>query len=177
MCDALVSANFQASRQFPCSQMHQHSHAVLLEQSPRGGMPVYIRKRGYVLISCPRWCVCVCPPLDKGFSTATFSTPFHQLFQPSRGQRDLQSWPLPTKLHTGRSGKRTCAVIPLHSSLLCFDAMVVHVSPPKPFPPQQRCSLSRFVTAVKGNNFCSNTYNFLGLFAMLFHRHPSQRGN
>ena len=110
--------------------------------------------------------VCVCPPLDKGFSTNY-----------GRGQRDLQSWPLPTKLHTGRSGKRTCAVIPLHSSLLCFDAMVVHVSPPKPFPPQQRCSLSRFVTAVKGNNFCSNTYNFLGLFAMLFHRHPSQRGN
>ena len=32
--------------------------------------------------------------------------------------------------------------------------------PPKPFPPQQRCSLSRFVTAVKGNNHCSNTYNF-----------------
>ena len=38
--------------------------------------------------------------------------------------------------------------------------MVVHVSPPKPFPPQQRCSLSLFVTAVKGNNHCSNTYNF-----------------
>ena len=117
-------------------------------------------------------CVCVCVHPWTGF--------FHYLVQPpstSRGQRDLQSWPLPTKLHTGRSGKRTCAVIPLHSSLLCFDAMVVHVSPPKPFPPQQRCSLSRFVTAVKGNNFCSNTYNFLGLFAMLFHRHPSQRGN
>ena len=84
-------------------------------------------------------CVCVCPPLDKGFSTATLFTVFPPL-STRRGQRDLQSWPLPTKLHTGRSGKRTCAVIPLHSSLLCFDAMVVHVPPPKPFPPQQRCS-------------------------------------
>ena len=37
--------------------------------------------------------------------------------------------------------------------------------------------LRRFVTAVKGNSFCSNTYNFLGLSAMLFHRHSSQRGN
>ena len=81
----------------------------------------------------------------------------------SRGQRDLQLWPLPTKLHTGRSGKRTCAMTLLHFSLLCFDAMVVHVSPPKPFPPQQRCSLSRFVTAVQGNNHCSNTYNFSDL--------------
>ena len=143
----------------------------------RGAACRYIYEKEDMYSSAVHVGVCVCPPLDKGFSTATFSTPFHQLFQPSRGQRDLQSWPLPTKLHTGRSGKRTCAVIPLHSSLLCFDAMVVHVSPPKTFPPQQRCSLSRFVTAVKGNNFCSNTYNFLGLFAMLFHRHPSQRGN
>ena len=35
----------------------------------------------------------------------------------------------------------------------------------------------QLVATVKGNNLCSNTYNFLGLFAMLFHRHPSQLGN
>ena len=46
--------------------------------------------------------------------------------------------------------------------------MVFHVSFPKPFPPQQRCSLSRFVTAVKGNNFCSNTYKFFGPFTLRF---------
>ena len=87
-------------------------------------------------------CVCVCPPLDKGFRPTdppfTFSTcnshagasnwSTDHLFHPwviCRGQRDLQSWPLPTKLHTGRSGKRTCAVTLLHFSALCFDAMVV----------------------------------------------------
>ena len=29
-----------------------------------------------------------------------------------RGQRDLQLWPLPPKLHTGWSGKRTCFIVP-----------------------------------------------------------------
>ena len=46
--------------------------------------------------------------------------------------------------------------------------MVFPVSFPKPFPPQQRCSLSRFVTAVKGNNLCSNTYKFFGPFTLRF---------
>ena len=83
----------------------------------------------------PESAVCVCHPLYLRVPPLTSVTKSFEC----RGQRDLQSWPLPTKLHTGRSGKRTCAVIPLHSSLLCFDAMVVHVSPPKPFlPPQPR---------------------------------------
>ena len=30
-----------------------------------------------------------------------------------RGQRDLQLWPLPPKLHTGWSGKHTCFIVPL----------------------------------------------------------------
>ena len=32
-----------------------------------------------------------------------------------RGQRDLQLWPLPTKLHTGWSGKRTCFILYIES--------------------------------------------------------------
>ena len=32
-----------------------------------------------------------------------------------RGQRDLQMWPLPTKLHTGWSGKRTCFILYIES--------------------------------------------------------------
>ena len=73
-------------------------------------------------------CVCVCP-WTKGF-LPPFHTPFTHRFN-RRGQRDLQLWPLPTKLHTGRSGKRTCAVTLLHSSVLCFDAMVLHATTPK----------------------------------------------
>ena len=48
------------------------------------------------------------------------------------------------------------AVTPLFP---CLFPWWFHDTSPKPFPPQQRCSLSRFVTAVKGNNHCSNTYN------------------
>ena len=44
--------------------------------------------------------------------------------------------------------------------ILFFDYMVIHDTPHKPTLPQQRCRLSRFVTAVKRNNLCSNTYNF-----------------
>ena len=51
-----------------------------------------------------------------------------------RGQRDLQLWPLPSKLHTGRSGKRTCFVVPplgafktqLGGTYLYFIAVVLY---------------------------------------------------
>ena len=62
-------------------------------------------------------CVCVSTPGQRVFHRHSF----HR-FPPlstRRGQRDLQSWPLPTKLHTGRSGKRTCAVTLLHFSARC----------------------------------------------------------
>ena len=45
------------------------------------------------LKKAPNAATCVCPPLDKGFSTATFSTPYHQLFQPSRGMERTREAP------------------------------------------------------------------------------------
>ena len=52
-------------------------------------------------------CVCVSTPGPRVSSNRSTCHLYHHRFI-SRGQRDLQSWPLPTKLHTGRSGKRTC---------------------------------------------------------------------
>ena len=58
-------------------------------------MPTFLRVRVCVCVGVcfARVCVCVCPPLDKGFSTATFSTPYHQLFQPSRGMERTREAP------------------------------------------------------------------------------------
>ena len=92
--------------------------------------------------------VCVCVPGQR-VSLPPFHTPFTHRFN-RRGQRDLQLWPLPTKLHTGRSGKRTCAVTLLHSSVLCFDAMGPSCYHPETgFLPQICSSLAATLSATE----------------------------
>ena len=57
--------------------------------------------------------VCVCN-VWRDIKLLVPSVPFVYLYYTiiySRGQRDLQMWPLPTKLHTGWSGKRTCFIL------------------------------------------------------------------
>ena len=106
------------------------------------------------------FCVCVCHTLVL----RVFLVPFFHC-STEAGACDALLLSHATKLWR-RVGRETWPVsctcdatvdqaVPL--SAFCF--MVFHDTPPKPFPPQQRCSLSRFVTAVKGNNHCSNTYN------------------
>ena len=46
--------------------------------------------------------------LRQGVCVCTIWIDVKLLFFERRGQRDLQSWPLPTKRHAGGSGKRTC---------------------------------------------------------------------
>ena len=115
----------------------------------------------------PKPATCVCPPLDKGFSTATPSTVFQPPFSVTcRGPaHDITTLANEASDVMGCGQRRLTVYLPetvAHAvpiSLVCFHGGST-ILPPKPFPPQQRCSLSRFVTAVKRNNHCSNTYNF-----------------
>ena len=119
-------------------------------------------------LTAPKTALCVCPPLDKGSSTTTLSMLFNYLGQPpyiGRGPAaDKQT--LANKAMLARwMRSETSDRVPARKLLLTlsnsfFDYMVIHDTPHKPTLPQQRCRLSRFVTAVKRNNLCSNTYNF-----------------
>ena len=67
-----------------------------------------------------------------------------------------------------RISARTLADVPARSFTSCYTTLPRFVSwsfmfpPPKPFPPQQRCSLSLFVTAVKGNGCFKHLQFFSG---------------
>ena len=111
--------------------------------------------------------VCVCPPLDQGFRPTdpptTCTTTDSQA-----GACDTLLLSHATKLWR-RVGRETWPVsctcdatvdqaVPL--SAFCF--MVFHATTPKQFflSHFQQPRVLQLVTAVKGNNHCSNTYNF-----------------
>ena len=119
----------------------------------------------YRTLTCVCVCVCVSHPGSKGFprshlSTTTEAGSIFPLMQGAteslHGCRQRSSMQL-TRI------SRLITVTYLQPKPLTTLSNLLGLfpfPPPKPFPPQQRCSLSRFVTAVKGNNHCSNTYNF-----------------
>ena len=114
-------------------------------------------------------------PWTKGFPPLLLPQFFNHLVQPpstGRGVEQACRAPLNKALCSVlRISARTLADVPARSFTSCYTTLPRFVSwsfmfpPPKPFPPQQRCSLSLFVTAVKGNSHCSNTYNFFSDFS------------
>ena len=114
------------------------------------------------LCVCIYVCVCVHPCAEGFATTFTFTT------VSQAGGRSAIASLLPTKTLAIGSETRpdqsgvpaTLNFCPRCSNLSCLLPWCFHDTSPKPFPPQQRCNLSHFVTAVKGNNHCSNTYNF-----------------
>ena len=97
-----------------------------------------------------RVCVCVCPPLDKGFSTATPSTvfqpPFSTTFYRQGGREDLQSSAQRRSLQDPRKRKLITSVYLLPellttlSNLLCLIPWFFMLPTPKPIFPPQTCS-------------------------------------
>ena len=97
-----------------------------------------------------RVCVCVCPPLDKGFSTATPSTvfqpPFSTTFYRQGGREDLQSSAQRSSLQDPRKRKLITSVYLLPellttlSNLLCLIPWFFMLPTPKPIFPPQTCS-------------------------------------
>ena len=51
-------------------------------------------------------------PKENDHNVRLVNSSFDSLCTASRGQRDLRLEPLPKKLYTGRSGKRTCCGAP-----------------------------------------------------------------
>ena len=124
-------------------------------------------------------CVCVSPPVPKGSLPSLPSPPFSKA-----GACDTLLLSHATKLWR-RVGRETWPVsctcdatvdqaVPL--SAFCF--MVFHATTPKQFS-QPLSAAARFTACHRsqGKQPLFKHLQFLGLFAMLFHRHPSHRGN
>ena len=115
-------------------------------------------------LRCLLCVLCVCPPLDKGFSTFTTDS--------QAGESVPQRVTL-FSYHTRRScgeeweGKLGQFPVPATQLLikpfhfLLFVSWCFMLPPPNSFLSHfQQPRVLQLVTAVKGNNHCSNTYNF-----------------
>ena len=134
-------------------------------------------------------CVCVCPPLDKGSSTTTLSMLFNYLGQPpdiGRGVEQACRAPLNKALCSAlRISARTLADVPARSFTSCDSTFPLFDSWSFMFPPPNlsfAADLSRqFTTAdmqpSQAKQSMFKHFQVVGLFAMLFYRLPSQRGN
>ena len=126
-------------------------------------------------------CVCVCPTLDKGFSTT---------FSPQAGGMAAVSLAMPTKLwdSAGRECGRTFLylqrelLIKLSNSTGLFPWSFMVFFPPN--LAEFLCSLALqptrsapLVSADLRKIILLKHLQVLGLFAILFHRHPSHRRN
>ena len=140
-------------------------------------------------LTAPKTALCVCPPLDKGSSTTTLSMLFNYLGQPpyiGRGVEQACRAPLNKALCSAlRISARTLADVPARSFTSCDSTFPLFDSWSFMFPPPNlsfAADLSRqFTTAdmqpSQAKQSMFKHFQVVGLFAMLFYRLPSQRGN
>ena len=133
------------------------------------------------LEKAPKPATCVCPPLDKGSSTTTLSTLHGQ-----GGSDPFSSHCLTKTLLIGCDIRRGRSPnVPAEFSTRCHPTLPLFDSWSFMFPPPNlsfAADLSRqFTTAdmqpSQAKQSMFKHFQVVGLFAMLFYRLPSQRGN